>query len=87
MRKRDVPEVQRGLAPLTIGLGPNFLAGGNVDVGIERHWDDLGRVIREGSTHEVVRRARTALANDLDASLTAFSPWWMTFLVECPDRS
>jgi xanthine dehydrogenase accessory factor len=26
MRKRDRPEGQRGLAPLTIGLGPNFAA-------------------------------------------------------------
>jgi xanthine dehydrogenase accessory factor len=50
MRKRDVPEDQRGLAPVTIGLGPNFTAGGNVDVAIETHWDDLGRVIRVGST-------------------------------------
>jgi xanthine dehydrogenase accessory factor len=50
MRKRDVPEDQRHLAPLTIGLGPNFTAGGNVDVAIETHWDDLGRVIRVGST-------------------------------------
>src|SRR5580704_2655664 len=29
MRKRTVPEVQRGLAPLTVGLGPNFIAGEN----------------------------------------------------------
>jgi xanthine dehydrogenase accessory factor len=50
MRKRDVPEDQRHLAPLTIGLGPNFTAGGNVDVAIETHWDDLGRVIRVGAT-------------------------------------
>jgi xanthine dehydrogenase accessory factor len=50
MRKRDVPEDQRRLAPVTIGLGPNFTAGGNVDVGIETHWDDLGRVILAGST-------------------------------------
>jgi xanthine dehydrogenase accessory factor len=27
MRKRAVPEAQRALAPLTIGLGPNFVAG------------------------------------------------------------
>jgi xanthine dehydrogenase accessory factor len=31
MRKRAAPEDQRGLAPLTIGLGPNFVAGENVD--------------------------------------------------------
>jgi xanthine dehydrogenase accessory factor len=35
MRKRAVPERQRGIAPLTIGLGPNFIAGDTVDLAIE----------------------------------------------------
>jgi xanthine dehydrogenase accessory factor len=49
MRKRAVPERQRGLARLAVGLGPNFVAGGNADVVVETAWgDDLGRVIREG---------------------------------------
>ena len=49
MHKHDQPEVQRGLAPLTIGLGPNFEAGKNVDIAIETNWgDELGAVIREG---------------------------------------
>src|ERR1700730_5984222 len=43
MRKRAVPEGQRGLAPLTIGLGPNFIAGENVDVAIETSWGNLYR--------------------------------------------
>jgi xanthine dehydrogenase accessory factor len=34
MRKRATPERQRGSAPLTIGLGPNFVAGDNVDLAI-----------------------------------------------------
>ena len=38
MRKREIPEQQRGIAPLTIGLGPNFVAGGNVDLAIETSW-------------------------------------------------
>lgn len=51
MRKHDQPEAQRGLAPLTIGLGPNFEAGNNVDIAIETKWgDELGAVIREGTT-------------------------------------
>lgn len=51
MRKHDQPEAQRGLAPLTIGLGPNFEAGINVDIAIETKWgDELGAVIRHGST-------------------------------------
>src|SRR5208282_1311136 len=46
MRKRAVPEVQRGLAPMTIGLGPNFVAGETVELAIETMWgDQLGAVI------------------------------------------
>lgn len=40
MRKRSVPERQRGLAPLTFGLGPNFIAGDTVDLAIETMWGD-----------------------------------------------
>ena len=51
MRKREIPEQQRGIAPLTIGLGPNFVAGGNVDLAIETSWgDNLGVVIAVGPT-------------------------------------
>ena len=51
MRKRAAPEQQRGSAPLTIGLGPNFVAGGNVDLAIETSWGDrLGAVIECGET-------------------------------------
>lgn len=51
MRKRTVPETQRGIAPLTIGLGPNFVAGETVDFAIETSWGDrLGDVIEAGAT-------------------------------------
>ena len=51
MRKRDVPERLRGMAPLTIGLGPNFVAGETVDLAIETSWGDtLGAVIEAGPT-------------------------------------
>jgi len=54
MRKREQPEPQRGLAPLTVGLGPNFEAGANVDVAVETGWgDDLGVVIRQGRTRDL----------------------------------
>ncbi len=50
MRKREVPERQRGLAPLTIGLGPNFIAGDTVDVVVETAWGErLGALIRDGN--------------------------------------
>jgi xanthine dehydrogenase accessory factor len=48
MRKRDEPENQRGLAPLVIGLGPNFVAGRNCDLTVETSWAALGAVITEG---------------------------------------
>jgi xanthine dehydrogenase accessory factor len=51
MRKRAEPEVQRGLAPLTIGLGPNFVAGETTDLAIETQWgDDLGAIVAQGAT-------------------------------------
>jgi xanthine dehydrogenase accessory factor len=51
MRKRAVPEVQRGLAPLTIGLGPNFVAGETTDLAIETQWgDELGTIVVAGPT-------------------------------------
>jgi xanthine dehydrogenase accessory factor len=50
MRKRAVPESQRGLAHLTIGLGPGFVAGDNTDMVIETGWDNLGTVIHRGPT-------------------------------------
>jgi xanthine dehydrogenase accessory factor len=44
--------VSRDMAPLVIGLGPGFAAGGNVDVVIEtERGHDLGRVIYRGGAH------------------------------------
>ena len=52
MRKHLQPEVQRGLAPLSIGLGPNFVAGETTDLAIETAWGEtLGRVITQGLTN------------------------------------
>lgn len=54
MRKRLRPESQRGLAPLTIGVGPNFEAGVNADAAIESAWcDDLGSVLWSGRTRDL----------------------------------
>ncbi len=51
MRKHLQPEVQRGLAELTIGLGPNFFAGETTDLAVETGWgESLGKVIRRGAT-------------------------------------
>jgi xanthine dehydrogenase accessory factor len=51
MRKHLEPEKQINLAALTIGLGPNFIAGENVHLAIEtRRGDNLGQIITHGST-------------------------------------
>ena len=52
MRKHLQPEIQQGLAELTIGLGPNFIAGETTDLAIETNWgESLGQIIQHGATH------------------------------------
>ena len=50
LRKHAEPEVQRGLAELTVALGPSLLAGRHADVVVETSWERLGAVITEGSS-------------------------------------
>lgn len=50
MNKRSIPERQSGLAPLTIGLGPNFVAGETTDLVVETAWQALGRIIETGAS-------------------------------------
>jgi xanthine dehydrogenase accessory factor len=50
MRKRAQPESQCGLAPLTIGLGPGFIPGFNIDLAIETSWSAPGEIVRSGQT-------------------------------------
>jgi xanthine dehydrogenase accessory factor len=51
MRKRATPELLRGLAALTIGLGPNFEAGTRTDIAIETaRGEALGQILRTGTT-------------------------------------
>jgi xanthine dehydrogenase accessory factor len=60
MRKHQQPETQRGLAALTMGLGPNFIAGETVDLAIETGWgDSLGQVIQHGSTNPLQGEPRS----------------------------
>lgn len=52
MRKHMQPEIQLGLAELTIGLGPNFIAGETTDIAIETSWGELlGQIIEDGPTN------------------------------------
>ncbi len=60
MRKRARPEVQHALAPLTIGLGPNFVAGETTDLAIETIWgDELGAVVAAGPTRGLAGEPRS----------------------------
>jgi xanthine dehydrogenase accessory factor len=60
MRKHERPEPQRGLAPLTIGLGPNVVAGETTDLAIEtQRGDALGTVVTAGPTRELAGEPRS----------------------------
>jgi xanthine dehydrogenase accessory factor len=61
MNKQIVPERQIGLAPLVIGMGPGCTIGANVDVAVETSWDDLGRIVRGGSTLPLAGEPRAVL--------------------------
>jgi len=51
MSKHKIPAKQLGVAPLTIGLGPNFVAGSITDLAVETSWgDNLGLVLHHGAT-------------------------------------
>jgi len=66
MRKREQPERLRGLAPLTIGLGPGFVAGDHVDVAIETAWERLGAIIWEGPTLPLAGEPREIAGHSRD---------------------
>lgn len=52
MRKHSQPERQIHLAPLTVGLGPNFVAGQTVHIAIETaRGEQMGQVITRGGTN------------------------------------
>ena len=50
MRKHAPPEVQRGLAELTVGLGPSLVSGDHADVVIETCWAGLGTIVATGAS-------------------------------------
>jgi xanthine dehydrogenase accessory factor len=60
MRKRAHPEAQLELAPLTIGLGPNFVAGQTTHLAVETIWgDELGAVLTSGATKGLAGEPRS----------------------------
>jgi xanthine dehydrogenase accessory factor len=60
MRKRAVPEAQMSLAALTIGLGPNFVAGETTHLVIETSWGErLGALVTAGPSAPLAGEPRT----------------------------
>jgi xanthine dehydrogenase accessory factor len=59
MQKHTKPEVQRGLAPFTVGLGPALVPGRHVDVVVETSWERLGRVLTEEASLPLAGEPRT----------------------------
>ena len=67
MRKHDQPEVQITLAPLTIGLGPNFIAGETVHAAVETGWnEELGQVLWRGPTRPLEGEPQTIAGHARD---------------------
>jgi xanthine dehydrogenase accessory factor len=50
MQKRRVTPDYRGMAGVTVGLGPNFAVGVNCDIAIETRPVRIGAIVREGCT-------------------------------------
>lgn len=72
MRKHDTSVSSlRGRAPLTIGLGPNFVAGENVDIAIETGWDKLGQIVWKGPTDPLAGEPREIEGHSRDRYIYA----------------
>jgi xanthine dehydrogenase accessory factor len=82
MRKRATPEPQRHLSRITIGLGPNFAAGEQTDIAIETVWgDELGQVIRQGSTRPLAGEPREIAGHMRDRYV--YAPVAGAFITGC----
>src|SRR5262249_51606152 len=70
MRKRAAPEIQRELAPLTIALGPELVAGRHADVVVETSWEGLGAVITDGASRMLAGEPREIAGHARDPTST-----------------
>jgi xanthine dehydrogenase accessory factor len=72
MRKHDQPEAQISLAPFTVGVGPNFVAGETVHAAVETGWnEELGKVIWKGATRPLEGEPQTIAGHARDRYLYA----------------
>jgi hypothetical protein len=78
MRRRDTKTDLRGRSGFAIGLGPGFVAGGNVDIAVETAPQAAGAVLRKGAT--IPAHGQTLLVNGAAAERFARAPrpglWW-----------
>jgi xanthine dehydrogenase accessory factor len=67
MKKHEIPEIQLTLAPFTVGLGPNFIAGETVHAAVETGWNDgLGKVLWQGATRPLEGEPQTIAGHARD---------------------
>jgi xanthine dehydrogenase accessory factor len=71
MWKHAAPDPQGGLAPLTIGLGPDLVAGHHADVVVETSWDGLGGVITQGASKPLAGEPREIAGHARDRYIYA----------------
>ena len=82
MRKREHPAPQRGLAPLTIGVGPNFVAGETTDVVVETAYGaTLGQVIHRGTAQALAGEPKLLAGHGRERFV--YSPVPGTFRTPC----
>jgi xanthine dehydrogenase accessory factor len=73
MRKHEDPEVQLGLAEVTVGLGPSLVAGHDADVVVETSWDLLGTIITAGASVPLAGEPRELGGHARDRYV--YAPW------------
>jgi xanthine dehydrogenase accessory factor len=73
MRKHEDPEVQLGLAEVTVGLGPSLVAGRHADVVVETSWDLLGTIITAGASVPLAGEPRELGGHARDRYV--YAPW------------
>ncbi len=67
MKKHEQPEIQIALAPFTVGLGPNFIAGETVHAAVETGWnEELGKVLWQGATRPLEGEPQTIAGHARD---------------------
>ena len=87
LRKRDDPPSLLGIARLTVGLGPGFVPGENVDVAVETQWGpDLGRVVQTGRTHTLAGEPRELSGHGRDRFIYAPAAGSFRTVLDIGDR-